>query len=60
MSVGAGVVRRASAVIATRVADNGGDSGSAIGIRRDERTELGSSMVRVEFVVDFFPDELCE
>jgi len=54
----AGAVDKAGTVITARVADDSSNRGSRIGIRRDERTELGSLMVWVEFIVYFFPDEL--
>jgi len=44
--------------IAVGIVDIGGDNrGSRIRIRRDEGTELGSSMMRVELIVNLFPDK---
>lgn len=37
-----------------------GNSGSRISVRWDEGAELRSLRVRVEFIVDFFTDELCQ
>jgi len=46
-------------VIAVWVIDVGrGNCAPPIGIWRDERTELGASMVWVKFIVNLFPDEL--
>lgn len=47
-------------MIAVRAIDaDSGDHGSRIKVWRDERTQLRSLMVWVEFVVNLFPDELC-
>ena len=53
--------RKSIQVIAVRVAGttDSGDMSSCIEVWWDERTELGSLMVWVEFVVDFLPDKLC-
>ena len=50
-------VCKTGAVVAARVADNSGNRAPCIGVRGDERAELGSLVVWVEFIVDFFPNE---
>ena len=52
-------VRKIVVVITARVVGaKDGSRGSCVGIRWDERAELGSLIVRVEFIVDLFSDEL--
>jgi len=53
-------MHKAGTVVAAMVADNSGDRAPRIGVRGDERTELGPLVVRVEFVVDFLPNKLYE
>ena len=60
MRIVVGGVRNTSTVTAARITDNGGDCGSRIKIRGDELTKLGSLMVQMEFIVDFFSDEFYE
>ena len=51
-------VRWPVAVIMSRVFDaDGGGRGSSIGIWWDERTELGTLVMRIEFVVNLFSNE---
>lgn len=46
-------------IVAGAIGTNGGGRGSCIGIWWDERAELGSLIMGVEFVINLFPNELC-
>ena len=59
MGARASDVRKVAAVIMARIINaNSSGRGSCVGIRWDERAELGSLVVRVKFVINLFPDEL--
>jgi len=53
-------MHKTGTVVAAGVTDNGGDRSPSIGVGGDERTELGPSMVGVEFVIDFLSNEFYE
>ena len=60
LDVVTGSVYKAIAVIMARAVDiDGGSRSSCIRIRWEERTELGSPIMWVKFVVNLSPNELC-
>ena len=53
-------MHKTGTMVAARVTDNSGDRGPRIGVGGDEQAELGSLMVGVKFLVEFFPNEFYE